>query len=90
MTSLGIRVLADVIKFKMRSYWIRVGPDPMTVLIRGQFGHRDRRASHVKIETRREEHGVSTEAEMQRWTRLEAKEPQGLPAAPRSEERGME
>ena len=42
----------------MNSYWIRVGPDPVTGVFigRGKFGHRDtrRKDGHVKTEAENE------------------------------------
>lgn len=66
MTSLGNRVFADVIKFKMMSYWIRVGPGPMTVSLEEGNLDTERRESCVKTETRREEHSVRVWR--QRWS----------------------
>lgn len=45
-TFFGNRVYAEVIK--LRSHWI-TGANPMTdVLIRGKFGHRDTKKTHIE------------------------------------------
>lgn len=65
---------------RMRSYWIRMGPNPMTgVFRRREFGHRD-------TDTQGERH-VTTEGEI-RGMSLQARECQGLPAVARRKRQG--